>query len=191
MFCALDMAITCRFLGFVNEVIGFRPSSRTLRVLMMRPARSASHSEEEEFAAVFFAPGVRGVAIALWATNLPNGAPMPKALLGALKVSSKKFLEVTAPDEIQRTLTALRAALEEELRGTPKVTLMLTASFAGTAFDLAATATASTHMPLNGDWSLANYLAAFPTNRKEPARGPPVHVPDSDASFAPMPRQLR
>jgi len=189
MFCALDMAITCRFLGFVNEVIGFRPSSRTLRVLMMRPALPAPHSEGE-FAAVFFAPGVTGVAIALWATDLPNGAPMPKALLGALKSSSKKFLEIRAPDEIQRILTALRAALEEELQGTPKVTLMLTAAFAGTAFDLAATVTATTHMPLNGDWSLANYLAAFPTDRKEPAKGAPVHVPDSGPSFAPMPRQL-
>jgi hypothetical protein len=189
MFCARDMAITCRFLGFVSEVIGFRPSSRTLRVLILRPAHPAPHSDGE-FAAVFFAPGVRGVAIALWAANMPNGAPMPKALLGALKVSSKKLREVTAPEEIQRTLTALSAALEKKLRGTPQVALMLTAAFAGTAFNLAAAATAATNMPLNGDSSLANYLATFPTDRKEPANGAPVDVPDSDASYLPMSRQL-
>ena len=189
MFCALDMAITCRFLGFLHEVIEFRPSSRTLRVLVIRPAQATPHADGE-FAAVFFAPGVRGVAIALWTTNMPNGAPMPKALLGALKSSSKKFIEITAPEEIERTLAALQVALEGELRGTPNVTLMLTAAFGGAAFDLAATATASTHMPLNGDASLANYLAMFPTDRKEPANRAPVSVAGSDLYSAPMPRQL-
>lgn len=189
MFSDLDMAITSRFLGFVNEVIRFRPSSRTLRVLIMRPTHRAPHSDGE-FAAVFFAPGVRGVAIALWATNIPNGAPMPKALLSALKISSQKFLEVTAPEEIKHILTALYDALEEELRGTPKVTLMLTAAFAGSAFDRAATASASTRLPLNGDSSLANYLATFPTECKAPANIRPIDVPDSHTSSPPMPRQL-
>jgi hypothetical protein len=189
MFSDLDMAITSRFLGFVNEVIRFRPSSRTLRVLIMRPAHPAPHSDGE-FAAVFFAPGVKGVAIALWATNIPNGAPMPKALLAALKISSKKFLEITAPEEIKHSLTTLHDALEEELRGTPKVTLMLTAAFAGTAFDRATSASASTPLPLNGDSSLANYMATFTTKCKEPARIGPIDAPDSDTSSATMPRQL-
>lgn len=189
MFSAVDMAISRRFLGFVNEVIEFCPSSRTLRVLVMRPEYPAAR-KGGGYAVVFFAPGVQGVAVALWATDIPSGAPMPKVLLQALGIPSKKFRQIRESEEIQSTLATLGSALEAELRGTPKVALMLTSAFTGAAFDLAATVTATAHMPLNGNASLANYLAAFPTERKEPAENRAVDASGSEAFPAPMPRQF-
>jgi hypothetical protein len=189
MFSALEMAITRRFLGFVREVIACPPISRTLRVLVMRLALPASPADGE-CAVVFFAPGVRGVAIALCAMNQPSGTPMPKGLLGALKVSSKKFREVTAPQEIHDALMALHSALEAQLRGMPEVALMLTSAFAGAAVDLAATATATACMSLSGNLSLSNYLATFVIERTEPAIERAANVPASDASPLPRPRQL-
>jgi len=189
MFSTVDMAISRRFLGFVSEVIEFCPSSRTLRVLVMRPDYPGAQ-KDGEFAAVFFAPGVRGVAVALWATQIPSGAAMPKALLKALGVPSRKFREVTESQEIHSSLASLGCALEAELRGTPKVALMLTSAFAGAAFDFAETVSATAHMPPYGNASLANYLAAFPTERKEPAVDEAVVVSGSGASPAPRPRQF-
>jgi hypothetical protein len=181
MSCAPDMAITRRFLGFVSEVIGFRPISRTLRVLVVRPAHPSPHAGCE-LAAVFFAPGVKGIAIALWATNRPSGTTMPRTLLRAFESSAKKFREVTAPEEIHGALTALYSALEAQLRGKPEFALMLTSAFAGAAFNLAATAAASAGMPPTGNSSLANYLAMFPTERPKPANDEIIEVSDSDTS---------
>src|SRR5579864_1932203 len=158
MFVAHDLASANRFLGFVSEVIGFSPISRTLRALVVRPAHPSPHPGGE-FAAVFFAPGVKGVAIALWSTNRTSGAAEPRTLPQAFKGSAKKFREVKAPEEIHVALTSLYSALEAQLRGEPKVALMLGSAFAGVAFNLAATAAASANMPLTGNSSLANYLA--------------------------------
>jgi hypothetical protein len=189
MFSALDMAITQRFLGFVNEVIGCRPISRTLRALVMRPAPPASNADNE-VAVVFFAPGVKGVAIALWAANQPSAAPIPTSLLRALEGSSDNFLEVTTSEEIHGILTTLYSALEAELRGTPAVALMLAPAFAGAAFDLAATAIATAHMPPNGNLSLANYLATFPSEHKVAAYDVRINASNSDMSSIARPRQL-
>jgi hypothetical protein len=161
-------AITRRFLGFVSEVIGCRPVSRTLRVLVVRPAHPTPNAGCE-FAVVFFAPGVKGVAIALWATDRPSGASMPTVLLKVLEGSAEKFREVTVSEEINAALTALQCALEAELCGKPKIALMLSSAFAGAAFDLAAAATATARMPLSGNSSLANYLATFPIDYEDPA----------------------
>jgi hypothetical protein len=188
-FCALDSAVTHRFLGFVNEVIDFRLSSRTLRVLVLRPVHPKPRANDE-WAAVFFAPGVAGVAIALWAMDIPRGAPMPKALLRALNICSNKFLEVTAPEEIHSALTGLSGALEAELSGTPKIALMLTPAFAGAAFNLAVAAAANEGMPLSGNSSLANYLSTFHVGCKAPVKAAPAAAQDREAYPTPMPRQL-
>jgi hypothetical protein len=166
MFVARDMAIANRFLGFVGEVLQFLPISRTLRVLVMQPTHPSSPAGCE-LVAVFFAPGVKGVAVALWDTNRPSGAAMPRSLLQAFEGSAKTFREVTAPEEIHSALTALNSALEAQLRGQPKIALILGSAFAGAAFNLAATAAASANMPLTGDSSLANYLAMVCIERKK------------------------
>jgi hypothetical protein len=160
MFVAHDMAIANRFLGFVGEILQFMPISRTLRVLILHPAHPSPQADSE-LAAVFFAPGVKGVAIALWATNRPSGSTMPRTLLQAFEGSAKTFREVTAPEQI------LNAALEAKLHGQLKVALMLGSAFAGAAFNLAATAAASANMPLTGNSSLANYLAITSIERKK------------------------
>ena len=179
---APDMPITRRFLGFVSEVMGFRLVSRTLRVLVLRPARPSPHAGCELVAA-FYAPGVKGVAIALWATNLSAGATMPRTPLSALeKGCAKTFREVTAPEEIHGALTALYSALEAQLECKPTFALMLTSRFAGAAFNLAATAAASANMPLTGNASLANYFAMFPVERKEPASDEIIQVSDADTA---------
>ena len=96
---------------------------------------------------------------------------MPRALLQAFEGSAKSLREVTAPEEIHDALTTLDCALEARLRGEPQVALMLGAAFAGAAFDLAATAAASAHMPVTGDSSLANYLAMVSIERKKGRQG--------------------
>jgi hypothetical protein len=166
MLATQHMTIANRFLGFVSEVLQFAPISRTLRVLVLRPAHPSLDAGCER-AAVFFAPGVEGVAVALWATDRESGATMPRTLLRAFEGSAKGFLEVTAPKEIHDALTALQSALEAQRRGQPKVALMLGSAFAGAAFSLAATAAASAHMPVTGDSSLANYLAMVCIERKK------------------------
>ena len=166
MFVAHEIAIAKRFLGFVGEVLQFLPVSRTLRALIAHPAHPNSHAGGE-FVAVFFAPGVRGVAIALWDTNRPSGATMPKTLLQAFKGSACTFREVTVPKEIRNALTKLTCALEALLRGQPNTALMLGYAFAGAAFDLAATATATASMQLTGDASLANYLSMVSAGPKK------------------------
>jgi hypothetical protein len=196
MFSARNMAITSRFLGFVSEVIEFSPISRTLRVLVLTTAPPTPHAEDE-FAAVFFAPGVAGVAIALWSPHLPSGAPLSKTLLRAPTVPSGKIQLLTSTERIRDALLVLRSALQAELRGTPQLALMLTAAFSGVAVDLAATATATTRMPLNGNLSLHDFLATypiestFPIERRSPAIERPVDVRAPDASYLPRPRQLQ
>jgi hypothetical protein len=166
MLSAADKAITHRFLGFVNEVIGFRPISRTLRVLIVRPVSSDARTGSES-AAVFFATEARGVAIASWATTLARGATEPNSLLRALEGSGRKLRQVTAPGEIHSALTALSSALEARLQDKPKSAVVLTASFTGAAFDLATLAASSAGMPLIGNSSLADYLATFPAAREK------------------------
>jgi hypothetical protein len=179
MFVAHEMAIANRFVGFVGEVLRFLPISRTLRVLIARPVHPSSQAGCER-AAVFFAPGVTGVAIAVWAPNRASEATIPRTLLQAFEGSAKTFREVTAPEEIREALTALNCALEAQLRGQPNVALMLGCAFAGAAFDLAATAAAAAHMALTGDSSLANYLAIVSkgskTGRRAARREPPAQI---------------
>jgi hypothetical protein len=162
---APDRAITHRFLEFVSEVVGFLPISRTLRVLLVCPVHPDARAGSE-FAAVFFATGVEGVAIALWATDPPPGSTSLKTLLRALEDSPKKVREVTAPEKIRSALMALYAVLEARLEDKPTPGLVLTSRFAGAAFDLAAIAAASASMPLTGNSSLADYLAMVPAGRK-------------------------
>jgi hypothetical protein len=166
MFLAHEMAIAHRFLGFVNEVIACAPISRTLRVLVMRPAHP-SPLPGCELAAVFFAPGVKGVAIALWSTNLPSGAAMPRTLLQAFEGSAKQFRALTSPQEIHAALTALSYALQAQLRDQPRIALMFGSASAGAAFNLAAIAAASANMPPTGNSSLANYLAMVSIEQKK------------------------
>jgi hypothetical protein len=189
MFSALDMAITSRFLGFVSEVIAFPLSSRTLRALVLRSAH-AGVPADPGFAAVFFAPGVAGVAIASWAANRSGAMLMSNALGQAVAVSSKQFREVKALEEIRDALIVLRSALEAELRGTPELALMLTSAFSGSAVDLAETVTATASMPLNGNISLSNYLSTFPIERRKPEIERAVEVSGCDAFSLPKPRQL-
>jgi hypothetical protein len=162
---APDRAITHRFLEFVSEVVGFLPISRTLRVLVVRPVHPDARVGSE-YAAVFFATGVEGVAIALWATDPTRGSTSLRTLLRALEGSPTKVREVTALGEIRSALMALYAALEARLEEKPTPGLVLTSKFAGAAFDLAAIAAASASMPLTGNSSLADYLAMAGAGRK-------------------------
>jgi len=175
---AIDTAITRRFLGFINEILVVRPSAQSLHVLVLRP-KNPTPNVGKTVAAVFFAPGIKGVAVASWKRRRePTGAALPKALLRVFEESPKNFREVTARDEIHSILTVLYAALEAQLRGKPKVALMLASATSGAAFELAAAAVAIARLPASGNPCLANYLATFPVYQRE------LEDPKSDAAAA-------
>lgn len=171
------------FRGFVQEVLDSAPTPGGLRALAVHP-RESSPGEQGETAVVFFAPGVRAVAVAAWKWKRWTIDNRPwHGLFRILDEPATHFIVDSSILSLRASLLELNEILTARAAGDPIADILLSSSASGAALELAHLAkTKLRFVGLPACRSLETYLAEFPSNLSAPVGARPG---DLNARMAP------
>jgi hypothetical protein len=157
------------FRGFIHEVLDLAPNPGGLRALAVHP-RESSPGEQGETAVVFFAPGIRGVAVAAWKWKRWTIDSRPwHGLFRILDEPATHFIADSSILSLRTTLRELNEILTARAAGNPIADILLSSSASGAALELAHLAkTKLRFVRLPACRSLETYLAEFPMNVPAP-----------------------